>query len=87
MDAFRGQLEHIPVPTTSFKGQTIIVTGSNTGLGLEAANHFVRLDADVVILAVRSLKRGEAAKASIESSTGRKGVVQMQFVGKARRRG
>ncbi|KAM0438125.1 hypothetical protein ACHAQK_006856 [Fusarium lateritium] len=77
MDAFRGQLEHIPVPTTSFKGQTVIVTGSNTGLGLEAANHFVRLDAEVVILAVRSLKRGEAAKASIESSTGRKGVVQV----------
>ncbi|KAF4963965.1 hypothetical protein FSARC_8067 [Fusarium sarcochroum] len=77
MDAFRGQLESIPVPTSSFKGQTIIVTGSNTGLGLEAANHFVRLDAEVVILAVRSLKRGEAAKASIESSTGRKGVVQV----------
>ncbi|KAG9500698.1 hypothetical protein J7337_006377 [Fusarium musae] len=77
MDAFRGQLEHIPIPTTSFQGQTIIVTGSNTGLGLEAARHFVRLDADIVILAVRSLERGEAAKASIEASTKRKNVVQV----------
>ncbi|KAG5807343.1 hypothetical protein H9Q74_003488 [Fusarium xylarioides] len=77
MDAFRGQLEHIPIPTTSFQGQTIIVTGSNTGLGLEAARHFVRLDAEIVILAVRSLERGEAAKASIEASTKRKNVVQV----------
>lgn len=77
MDAFRGQLEHIPLPTTSFLGQTIIVTGSNTGLGLEAARHFVRLDAEVVILAVRSLEKGEAAKASIEASTKRKNVVHV----------
>lgn len=77
MDAFKGQLEHIPIPTTSFQGQTVIVTGSNTGLGLEAAKHFVRLDAEVVILAVRSLERGEAAKASIEASTKRKNVVQV----------
>ncbi|KAF5559227.1 retinol dehydrogenase 12 [Fusarium mexicanum] len=77
MDAFRGQLERIPVPTTSFRGQTIIVTGSNTGLGLEAARHFVRLDAEVVILAARSLEKGEAAKASIEASTKRKNVIQV----------
>lgn len=77
MDAIRGQLERIPVPTTSFQGQTIIITGSNTGLGLEAARHFVRLDAEVVILAVRSLEKGEAAKASIEASTKRKNVVQV----------
>ncbi|KAH7225194.1 hypothetical protein BKA60DRAFT_255570 [Fusarium oxysporum] len=77
MDAIRGQLERIPVPTASFQGQTIIITGSNTGLGLEAARHFVRLDAEVVILAVRSLEKGEAAKASIEASTKRKNVVQV----------
>lgn len=77
MDAFRGQLESIPVPATSFAGQTIIVTGSNTGLGFEAAQHFVRLDAGLVILAVRSVKKGEAAKASIEASLGRKNVIEV----------
>lgn len=77
MDAFRGQLESIPVPATSFAGQTIIVTGSNTGLGFEAAQHFVRLDAGLVILAVRSVKKGEAAKASIEASSGRKDVIKV----------
>ena len=35
---------------------------------MEAARHFVRLDAKKVILAVRSLEKGEAAKASILKS-------------------
>jgi NAD(P)-dependent dehydrogenase (short-subunit alcohol dehydrogenase family) len=51
----------LPLPTKPFTNQTIIVTGANTGLGLEAARHFVRLDAARVILAVRSLAKGEAA--------------------------
>lgn len=67
----------LPYPKKSFSGQTIIVTGSNTGLGLEAARHFARLGAAKVILAVRSLSKGEAAKESIEASTDRKGVVEV----------
>ena len=66
-----------PLPTTSFANQTVIVTGSNVGLGLEAARHIVRLNATRVILAVRSTSKGEAAKSSIEASTGRKGVVEV----------
>ncbi|KAH7148257.1 hypothetical protein EDB81DRAFT_458004 [Dactylonectria macrodidyma] len=73
----RAQLQEIPLPKTSFAGQTVIVTGSNTGLGLEAARHFVRLDATRVILAVRSPKKGEDAKASIEATTNRKNVVEI----------
>src|SRR3569833_2986325 len=66
-----------PIPTHKFTGQTIIVTGSNTGMGLEAARHFVRLDASKVVLAVRSLSKGDAAKSSIESTTGRTGIVDV----------
>lgn len=66
-----------PYPTKKYSGQTVIVTGSNTGLGLEASRHFVRLDAAKVILAVRNLEKGEAAKKSIEESTGRTGVVEV----------
>ncbi len=66
-----------PKPTKPFTGQTVIVTGSNTGLGLEAARQITRLDAAKVILAVRTLSKGEAAKASIEASTGRNGVVEV----------
>lgn len=71
----------LPVPNKSFTGQTIIVTGSNTGMGLEAARHLVRLDAARVILAVRSTTKGEAAAASIRSSfperSGLESVVQV----------
>jgi len=66
-----------PYPEHDFRGQTIIVTGSNVGLGLEAARHFTRMNAEKVILAVRSLEKGEKAKASIEESTGRRGAVDV----------
>lgn len=75
--AIRAQQQSIPLPTTSFADQTVIVTGSNTGLGLEAARLFVRLNAARVILAVRSVKKGEDAKASIETSTNRKNVIEV----------
>lgn len=63
--------------TKQFTGQTIIVTGANCGLGLEAARHFVRLDAEKVILAVRNHEKGEAAKKSIEASEKRADVVEV----------
>ena len=65
------------LPTASFTDQTIIVTGSNVGLGFEAARHFCRSNAKTVILAVRNVAAGEKAKQSIEESTGRTGVCQV----------
>lgn len=59
------------------KGKTYIVTGANTGLGYECAKHFVQLSASKVILGVRSLSKGEAAKDQIEAETGIKGVVEV----------
>ena len=67
----------LPVPKTSQTGRTHIITGSNTGLGLEAARHLVHLDAAKVILAVRDTAKGETAKQSLEQSSGRKGVVEV----------
>ena len=46
-------------------------------MGLEAARHFTRLNAEKVILGVRSVEKGEAAKESIEGSTKRPGVVEV----------
>ncbi|KAK4952274.1 hypothetical protein LTR28_006656, partial [Elasticomyces elasticus] len=63
--------------TVAGSGKTIIVTGGNTGLGKEAARHFVRLGAAKVILGCRSLSKGEEAKRDIEQSTRRTGVVEV----------
>ncbi|EPS35132.1 hypothetical protein H072_11391 [Dactylellina haptotyla CBS 200.50] len=63
--------------TTTFEGKTVIVTGSNTGVGYETALKYVQLLASTVILGVRSLQNGEIAKAQIEKATGRAGVVQV----------
>lgn len=65
-----------PYPTAAFADKTVIVTGSNTGLGLEVARH-TRLNAAKVILAVRDQAKGEIAKADIEASTQRTGVLEI----------
>jgi NAD(P)-dependent dehydrogenase (short-subunit alcohol dehydrogenase family) len=68
---FYSQLfERIPVPTSNFAGQTVLITGSNSGLGREAARHILRLGAVKVILAVRNLTKGEAAAEDLLKSTG-----------------
>lgn len=64
-------------PKTLFKGKNVIVTGSNIGLGFEAALKFVAHDASLVILAVRDLKKGGHAKSLIEERTGKKGRVEV----------
>lgn len=63
-------------PTVSFAGKTVLVTGGNCGLGFEAALKFVTLGAKNVVLACRSLEKGDAAVADIEKRTGRKGVLR-----------
>ncbi|KAK1961443.1 short chain dehydrogenase [Colletotrichum sublineola] len=77
VDFLRSQFKKLPYPTEDCAGRTVIVTGSNVGLGLEAARHFVRLNAAKVILAVRSTEKGEAAKTNIELTTGRRGVIEV----------
>lgn len=64
-------------PQQSFADQTVLITGANVGLGLEAARHITRLGAARVILAVRNVAAGEEAKADIEKSTGRSGVCEV----------
>ncbi len=61
----------LPYPTHDFTNQTIIVTGSNTGLGREAARHFARLNCAKLILAVRNTAAGEVARKDILSTTKR----------------
>ena len=61
----------------SFSGHNVLVTGANSGLGLEAAVKFVQLGAAKVVLGVRTLSKGEEAQKQIEARTGRKGVAEV----------
>ncbi|KAK6521231.1 hypothetical protein TWF506_001456 [Arthrobotrys conoides] len=48
--------------STDLRGQSALVTGSNTGIGFENARQFLQLKASPVYLAVRNLEKGEEAK-------------------------
>ncbi|KAI9038171.1 dehydrogenase [Aspergillus affinis] len=55
-----------PLPTTVIlQGQTAIITGSNIGLGLEAAKQLIARGLSHLILAVRTVSKGDAAKEEI----------------------
>ena len=76
----KGQIiEGVPKPTTSFAGQTLIVTGANSGLGLEACKHLVRLHASRIVMAVRTVSKGEAAKAEILASSLTSSTTQIEI--------
>jgi retinol dehydrogenase-12 len=55
--------------TTEPRAPVMIVTGGNSGIGLETARHFARNGARVIITA-RDRKKGESAKSELRRSTG-----------------
>ncbi|KZT39201.1 NAD(P)-binding protein [Sistotremastrum suecicum HHB10207 ss-3] len=66
-----------PIETLSkdLTGKTVIVTGANVGLGLEAARHLASMNPGRLILACRSAKSAEEAVKDIQTTTGCKTVV------------
>ncbi|SPO01727.1 related to short-chain dehydrogenase/reductase family protein, putative [Cephalotrichum gorgonifer] len=50
------------------KGKCAIVTGSNTGLGLESARHLLSIGVSHLVMGVRSLEKGKAAAADLRSA-------------------
>lgn len=56
------------IECSSILGKTVLVTGASSGLGLEAARHYIRLGASRVILGVRSQSKGDEAKRNLSSS-------------------
>ena len=60
-------------PNITFSSKTVLVTGANTGLGFEAALKYAALGAARLLLAVRSVEKGNAAKAKIVQNTGFRG--------------
>ena len=70
----------LPIPRTRIDGWRILITGANTGLGFEAAKHFARQGASV-ILACRSRDKALNAKAQIDALLGLSpGIVQVSIV-------
>lgn len=63
-----GRLQHLNAK--SLQGQTVVITGANTGLGYEAATEFSRRGASTVILACRDVTRGAEAAERIRNATG-----------------
>lgn len=67
----RNQRAVIPPPKpVDLTGKTILVTGSNTGIGYEAAKHFARMKPGKLIIACRSKDKGEQAIAQLKKETG-----------------
>ncbi|KXX75539.1 Retinol dehydrogenase 14 [Madurella mycetomatis] len=67
----------VPLPPAgTFDGQTVLIAGATSGLGLAAAVHFATLGANVIIT-YRVASRGDAAKRHIEQAAGpsRKGDI------------
>lgn len=60
----------LPVNERDLSGQVVIVTGSNTGLGFEAAKHFARMKPEKLILACRNQKKAEVALKELREETG-----------------
>lgn len=61
----------LPFPANlTFTGQTILVTGATSGLGLEAAIHYIKLGASTVFIIARTLSKGLIAKSTIVERTG-----------------
>ena len=55
------------VQGVSLAGKTALVTGSNTGVGLETSRQLLDLGLSKLILAVRSEEKGQAAKKSLSA--------------------
>lgn len=51
----------VPLVTTDLSGKIVMITGSNTGIGFEAARHFASMNPERLILACRNEIRGKKA--------------------------
>ena len=60
----------LPIPTanTDLSEHIMVVTGANSGLGLESVRHLVLLGVGKIIMAVRTVSKGETARQQVLDS-------------------
>lgn len=51
----------VPLVTADLSGKVVLVTGSNAGIGFEAAKHFASMNPERLILACRNETKGKKA--------------------------
>ncbi|KAJ3574145.1 hypothetical protein NPX13_g4462 [Xylaria arbuscula] len=73
---FFGRTPILTTKDVDLTGKTAIVTGSNTGIGLETTRQLLDLGLHRVILAVRDIKKGEVAREQL--SAGRERAHQIE---------
>lgn len=67
MDFLRSQFTKIPkLAPVNLSKSTVLITGANAGLGLEAAKEILLSKPERLILAVRNLERGNKARKELE---------------------
>ncbi|KAL1893964.1 hypothetical protein Sste5346_006105 [Sporothrix stenoceras] len=58
-----------PIPSNlSLVGKTALVTGANVGLGLSCSRHFLELGASRLVMAVRTVAKGEVEAAKLRTA-------------------
>ncbi|KAJ7080588.1 short-chain dehydrogenase [Mycena belliarum] len=67
---FTDQRTPLEMVSGDLTGKTVVITGSNRGVGFEAAKHFAGMNVGRLILACRSIKGGNLAAQDICASTG-----------------
>ncbi|KAF1946252.1 hypothetical protein EJ02DRAFT_508796 [Clathrospora elynae] len=66
------------LPDMDLEEKTIVVTGENTGLGLECVKYRARKNASQIILACRNTKKGQAEKDAVFQDTACKGRTNIE---------
>ncbi|KAK5050613.1 hypothetical protein LTR84_003895 [Exophiala bonariae] len=73
-----GQLRTPPMPTDDLTGRTILVTGANSGLGLDAAKLLIKLNCSTIVIACRDVSKGKATEdllRAFSSQNGKKSTI------------
>ena len=77
MEFIRAQRTKIPqIVASNLSNKTVLITGSNAGLGFEAARAVLSHKPGRLILAVRDLEKGNVARAELEKSKAASTIIE-----------